>query len=181
MKINECEKYVTVNELVVYIYKITDGNGLAAYGEFIDSGEKMKWYKDGTIFGNGKPHCFDIVSKYNQGSNSLDTIFDMQSDLNKRVISNFDEIIKDPDERRKWFFNMSLALTQEMAETTNELQFKWWKSGGEDKWDNVKKELVDEFHFFVSRCVIAGMNAGDLFNMYVDKNKINHERQNNEY
>jgi hypothetical protein len=42
---------------------------------------------------------------------------------------------------------------------------------------NIREELSDILHFFVSMCIEAGMTADDLFNQYVGKNRENFRRQ----
>ena len=47
--------------------------------------------------------------------------------------------------------------------------------------DKFKKEMVDAFHFFMNILLAADMDSEDLFNEYLEKNKINIDRQNNGY
>ena len=111
----------------------------------------------------------------------LQDIFDKQIELNKRINSSLYEDIKnDPDMKRKWFLNFELALKQESAEAIDSLNWKWWKKDSDD-WDNVKVELVDMLHFWVSMCTIAGMDAKEVFELYAKKNKLNFKRQDEGY
>ena len=111
---------------------------------------------------------------------NLQDIFDKQIELNKRINLALYEDIKDPEIRKKWFLNFELALRQESAEAVDSLNWKWWKKDEED-WDNIKVELVDMLHFWVSMCTIADMNAQDVFELYAKKNKLNHDRQEQGY
>lgn len=43
-------------------------------------------------------------------------------------------------------------------------------------WQNVRLEIVDILHFLVSMALASGMTAEDLYRMYVQKNKVNHNR-----
>ena len=107
-------------------------------------------------------------------------IFEKQIELNRRINPALYEEISDPEVRRKWFLNFELALRQESAEAVDSLNWKWWKKDEED-WGNIKVELVDMLHFWVSMCTIAGMNAQDVFELYAKKNKLNHDRQEQGY
>ena len=71
-------------------------------------------------------------------------------------------------------------MRQESAEAIDSLNWKWWKKEDDD-WDNIKIELVDMLHFWVSMCTIAGLSAEDVINLYLKKNQLNHKRQNEGY
>ncbi|MBT6119841.1 dUTPase [bacterium] len=110
----------------------------------------------------------------------LQDIFDKQIELNEKINPSLYTDIKDPDIRRKWFLNFELALRQESAEAVDSLNWKWWKKDEED-WDNVKIELVDMLHFWVSMCSVSGLDAKEVFELYFKKNKLNHKRQDEGY
>ncbi|OED36712.1 hypothetical protein AB834_02645 [PVC group bacterium (ex Bugula neritina AB1)] len=110
----------------------------------------------------------------------LDFIFDQQKKLNTRIEPDLYEKMEDPDFRRRWFLNYTLALQQEISEAIDSTQWKWWKKG-EDDWDNIKIELVDMLHFWVSMCQVAGMDAKEVKELYIKKNKLNHDRQEGGY
>ena len=73
-----------------------------------------------------------------------------------------------------------LALRQESSEAIDSLNWKWWKKDADD-WQNVKVELVDMLHFWVSMCTVAGLDAPEVLDLYFKKNKLNHDRQNQGY
>ena len=111
----------------------------------------------------------------------LEQIFEKQIELNKKIEPKLYELIKeDPELKRRWFLNYELALRQESAEAVDSLNWKWWKKDEED-WDNIKVELVDMLHFWVSMCTVAGLSAKDVVDLYFKKNKLNHDRQNQGY
>lgn len=110
----------------------------------------------------------------------LQDIFEKQIELNKKINEKLYEEIKDPEVRRKWFLNFELALRQESAEAIDSLNWKWWKKDEED-WDNIKIELVDMLHFWVSMCTVAGLSSKEVVELYFKKNKLNHKRQNEGY
>ncbi len=112
---------------------------------------------------------------------TLDAIFEKQKELNTRINTTlYEDIQSDPELKRKWFLNFLLAMQQESAESVDSLDWKWWKKG-EDDWDNIKIELVDILHFWVSMCTIAGLEAEDVINLYFKKNHLNFKRQDEGY
>ena len=111
----------------------------------------------------------------------LNDVFEQQKNLNTRINKTlYTDILKDPELRREWFLKFEKALTQESAEAIDSLNWKWWKKDGDD-WDNIKIELVDMLHFWVSMCTIAGLTAEDVVDLYFKKNKLNHDRQDGGY
>lgn len=110
----------------------------------------------------------------------LKAIFEKQIELNKRINSELYEQIKDPEVRKEWFLKFELAMRQESAEAIDSLNWKWWKKDPED-WDNIKVELVDILHFWVSMCTVAGLSAEEVVSLYFKKNKLNHKRQEEGY
>ena len=112
---------------------------------------------------------------------SLEQIFEQQKKLNTRINSRlYEDIQTDPQLKREWFLKFEKALSQESAEAIDSLNWKWWKQDHDD-WDNVKVELVDMLHFWVSMCTIAGLEATDVFELYQKKNKLNFKRQDEGY
>ena len=77
----------------------------------------------------------------------------------------------------EWIQKQTLAMISELAELLEEVNFKWWKNPHELNNANIREELSDILHFFISMCLEAGMTADDLYNVYVGKNKENHARQ----
>ena len=112
---------------------------------------------------------------------SLEKIFEQQITLNKRINSKlYEDIQTNPELKREWFLKFEKALSQESAEAIDSLNWKWWKQDDDD-WDNVKVELVDMLHFWVSMCTIAGLDAKDVYDLYAKKNKLNFKRQDEGY
>ena len=104
----------------------------------------------------------------------LDEIFAMQKALNEDIITRRHlEGISDTE----WIQRQTLAMLSEMAELLNEVNFKWWKNPKQIDQAAINEELVDIFHFFVSMCLRAGMNAEEMYDIYMEKNKENFNRQ----
>lgn len=77
----------------------------------------------------------------------------------------------------EWIQKETLAMMSELAELIDEVNFKWWKNPKTCDRRLVKEELVDILHFFVSMCLKTGMDAEELFQMYLEKNQENFNRQ----
>jgi len=107
---------------------------------------------------------------------SLQDAFDKQYDLQTRVYGHDLENMTLED--RVAFITMNtMAATDEAHEALNETSWKPWAKGSWIHEENFKKELVDEFHFFMNRCLAVGMNAEELLARYFAKAKVNEERQ----
>lgn len=104
----------------------------------------------------------------------LETIFFMQERFDSDVIKNRHLEDITPAE---WIQKQTLAMVSELAELIDEVNFKWWKNPKEIDYSLVKGELVDILHFFTGMCLRVGMDANELFDRYMEKNKENFDRQ----
>ncbi len=104
----------------------------------------------------------------------LETIFYMQEKFDSDVIKNRHLESVTPAE---WIQKQTLAMVSELAELIDEVNFKWWKNPKEIDYSLVKGELVDILHFFTGMCLRVGMDANELFDRYMEKNKENFDRQ----
>ena len=111
---------------------------------------------------------------------SLQDIFEEQIRLNEKINPDLYKEIDDPEIKRQRFLQFELALRQESAEAIDSLNWKWWKKDSDD-WDNIKIELVDMLHFWVSMCTVADVSADEVIDLYLKKNRLNHKRQNEGY
>ncbi len=109
---------------------------------------------------------------------TIKKVFEMQNKLNQRSNDDWPPVTE--EQRQEWMFKYLTALDQEKAELIDSLPWKWWKKQ-DANWDNVKIELVDILHFFVSMCMIAGMDADELLELYFKKNELNFKRQDEGY
>lgn len=103
----------------------------------------------------------------------LERIFELQKGFQDKI--KRERGLDYPPE--EWIQKQTLAMLSELAELLEEVNFKWWKNPHELNMDNVREELSDILHFFISMCIEAGMTADDLYAVYVGKNKENHMRQ----
>lgn len=118
----------------------------------------------------------------------LETMMEMQKEFQKRVGFNFDNM--DIKEKSQYIKEMMLWCEDEMKEALHELPFAkgwskkydtWTEEKIEEQMTKFKKEMTDSFHFFMNILIVSGMNSEDLYNEYIDKNKINISRQENGY
>lgn len=103
----------------------------------------------------------------------------MQADLNRRI--GVETAGMSEDEQIRWTLNYVRAMQQELAELTDSVPWKWWAKYQTFDKQNARVEVIDLFHFLVSLAQVLGMEADDLFEAYLKKNKVNHERQDSGY
>lgn len=106
-------------------------------------------------------------------------MFAMQADLNRRI--GVDTTAIPADEQPEWILNYCRALSQETAELVDSVPWKWWAKYQDYDKQNARVEIVDMFHFLISLAQVAGMTAEDVFAIYMQKNKLNHKRQDSGY
>jgi dimeric dUTPase (all-alpha-NTP-PPase superfamily) len=85
------------------------------------------------------------------------------------------------EEQCTWILNYCRAMTQELAELTDSVPWKWWAKYQTFDKQNAKVEVVDLFHFLISLAQILGMSADDVFATYTQKHKVNVQRQASGY
>ena len=109
----------------------------------------------------------------------LTHIFEMQTQLNRRIgveCANMSE-----EEQQKWLLNYCRAMSQEIAELTDSVPWKWWAKYQTFDQQNARIEVVDLFHFLISLAQVLGMSSEDVYKMYLAKNKVNFQRQESGY
>jgi dimeric dUTPase (all-alpha-NTP-PPase superfamily) len=109
----------------------------------------------------------------------LDKLFAMQQKLNERI-GVFTTRMND-EERVQWILNYTRALSQEIAELTDSVPWKWWAKYQKLDKQNAQVEVVDIFHFVISLAQTLGMSAEDVFDKYMKKNEVNFKRQDSGY
>jgi dimeric dUTPase (all-alpha-NTP-PPase superfamily) len=130
----------------------------------------------------------------------LDQLFAMQSELNDRIFAKKD--IRDREGKtltmasliaeaqrsdlgpntkvNEWLGKYLQALDDESRELKEELLWKWWSKDHLDM-QNIRVEIIDQLHFWMSLALTAGMDAESVFKIYMQKNAVNHARQDNDY
>lgn len=75
------------------------------------------------------------------------------------------------------------ACIHELSETVQTL--KNWKSWKQTEMmtdvDHFKEEIIDGLHFYIEACILAGMTAEEIHEIYFKKHAVNKFRQNSLY
>jgi dimeric dUTPase (all-alpha-NTP-PPase superfamily) len=114
-----------------------------------------------------------------ESPDQLHEMFHMQKALNERIGVRVEGMSE--KEKTKWILNYSRAVTQEIAELTDTVPWKWWANYQKFDAQNARVEVVDLFHFVISLAQVLGMKADDVFEAYVKKNAVNFRRQESGY
>src|SRR5947207_867565 len=109
----------------------------------------------------------------------LEEIFRLQEQLNHKI--GVDTARMTDEQRQEWVLNYCRAITQEIAELTDSVPWKWWAKYQKFDKQNVRVEIVDLLHFLVSLAQVAEMSADDVFQAYVRKHTVNVSRQETGY
>ena len=112
-------------------------------------------------------------------SDHLEQLFSMQERLNLRI--GVETRAMTDDERVTWVLNYCRAMTQEIAELTDSVPWKWWAKYQTFDAQNCRVEVIDLFHFLISLAQTLGMTHEDVYQAYLKKNAVNHERQESGY
>ena len=109
----------------------------------------------------------------------LRELFRMQKSLNERIGVQTEGM--SDQEKTEWVLNYCRAMSQEIAELTDSVPWKWWAKYQNLDEQNARVEVVDLFHFLISLAQVLGMSADDVFAAYVKKNEVNFQRQDSGY
>jgi dimeric dUTPase (all-alpha-NTP-PPase superfamily) len=104
----------------------------------------------------------------------LQRLFELQKSLDDDIVEKRSLQDITPE---VWIQKETLAMISELSELLDEVNFKWWKNPKEINLDNIKEELIDVFHFFMSMCLKVDMSADEVYQRYIEKNKENFKRQ----
>lgn len=133
-------------------------------------------------------------------ADKLDQLFALQLELNDRIFAKKD--IRDNEGKvltmaalmaeaqktglgpntkvNEWLGKYLQALDDESRELKEELLWKWWSKDHLDM-QNIRVEIIDQLHFWMSLAMTAGLDAEAVFRIYMQKNAVNHARQENDY
>ena len=109
----------------------------------------------------------------------LEEIFRLQKALNERIGVRMEGMSQ--EEKTKWVLNYCRAMTQEIAELTDSVPWKWWAKYQKFDEQNARVEVVDLFHFLISIAQVLGMSPEDVYQAYAKKNEVNFKRQDSGY
>ena len=109
----------------------------------------------------------------------LEQIFHLQEQLNKRI--GVDTANMTDDQRQQWVLNYCRALTQEVAELTDSVPWKWWAKYQKFDKQNARVEVIDLLHFLISIAQVLEMTPADIYEAYAKKHQVNLSRQDKGY
>lgn len=108
---------------------------------------------------------------------NLQDMFDAQRELQVKAYGKDPSEITDPVERIQFLKDMHMAQVDEMHETLGEMGWKPWAKSRHIDEAAAHGELVDEFHFFMNRCIALNLTPTMLEEKYFEKNARNLDRQ----
>ena len=109
----------------------------------------------------------------------LNEIFQMQQALNLKI--GVDTANMTEEQRIQWVLNYCRAMTQEIAELTDSVPWKWWAKYQKFDKQNARVEVIDLLHFLISIAQVLEMTPEDFSEAYAKKHKVNLARQDSGY
>lgn len=114
-----------------------------------------------------------------QEKDMLEALWEKQAALNRRI--GVDTSALTEAEQIEWILNYCRAMSQELAELTDSVPWKWWARYQTFDAHNAKVEIIDLFHFLISLAQVMGMSAQDVYTLYTRKHEVNQARQDTGY
>ena len=122
----------------------------------------------------------------------LESIFNRQKELMDKyhIIEKENELLQTEDcpvniddkKGQQRLKDFAWRVTEEIGEAMNCLKNKPWKQTHmQTDQTHYQEELIDALHFFVELLILSGMEAKDVYRMYVKKNEVNKFRQRSKY
>ncbi len=105
----------------------------------------------------------------------LEEIFRLQETLNLRI--GVDTVHMSDEQRQQWVLNYCRAMSQEIAELTDSVPWKWWAKYQKFDKQNARVEVVDLLHFLISLAQVLEMSPDDVYDAYTKKHTVNLARQ----
>jgi len=109
----------------------------------------------------------------------LSEIFRLQEELNLRI--GVDTRHMTDEQRQQWVLNYCRAMSQEIAELTDSVPWKWWAKYQTFDKQNARVEVVDLMHFLISLALVLEMTPEDFYTAYTKKHSVNLARQDSGY
>src|SRR2546426_8937586 len=109
----------------------------------------------------------------------LEEIFSLQEQLNRRL--GVDTHCMTDEQRQQWVLNYCRAMTQEIAELTDRVPWKWWAKYQKFDKQNARVEVIDLLHFLISIAQVLEMTPDDFYDAYAKKHKVTLSRQDTGY
>jgi hypothetical protein len=120
----------------------------------------------------------------------LAEIFKLQAELNKRIGFDTAALHGDFDAAKagRWLNDYIAAASNELEELRDCTYWKHWCAEAKEghrfalhDLQNARVEVIDLLFFWVSLAQCVGLNADDVYQLYLKKLQINHSRQDDRY
>jgi hypothetical protein len=120
----------------------------------------------------------------------LKELFERQAELNKRVGFDAKEMRANFDSQKagEWLSNYLMAMGNELEELRDCMYWKHWCKEAQagrrfeiHDLQNARVEVIDMLFFWISIAQCLGLDADDVMNLYHQKLKVNHNRQDKGY
>ena len=120
----------------------------------------------------------------------LRELFQWQAELNKRTGFDAEALREkfDPQTAGEWINNYLAAMSSEIEELRDCTFWKHWCAEAQrgerfklGDLQNARVEVIDMLFFWISLAQCVGLNADDVFRLYQQKLKVNHDRQSSGY
>jgi dimeric dUTPase (all-alpha-NTP-PPase superfamily) len=109
----------------------------------------------------------------------LREIFEKQTQLNAKIGVNPEQMTE--EEQTVWVLNYCRAVSQEIAELTDSVPWKWWAKYQTFDKQNARVEVVDLLHFVISLAQVLGLGPDEVYELYTKKHEVNLKRQESGY
>ncbi len=134
----------------------------------------------------------DDVKESEIKGDKLETIFKRQLELiekyhviekaNGLLITEDVPVDLDSAKGQQRLKDFAWRVTEELGEAMNCLKNKPWKQTQmETDKEHFVEEIADAFHFFIELCILIGLDAESLTNIYLKKSEVNKFRQRSQY
>ncbi|MCP4247504.1 MAG: dUTPase [bacterium] len=120
----------------------------------------------------------------------LEEVFKLQAELNKKIGFDTEALHDDfdPQKAGRWLNDYIAAASNELEELRDCTYWKHWcaeaKQGRRYELhdlQNARVEVIDLLFFWVSMAQCVGLSAEDVHQLYLQKLRVNHERQDTGY
>jgi dimeric dUTPase (all-alpha-NTP-PPase superfamily) len=120
----------------------------------------------------------------------LEKMFEFQADLNEKIGRDTRALRDgaDPLLAGRWLCDYVNAASNELEELRDCTYWKHWCSEAKDgdrfklhDLQNARVEVIDLLFFWISMAQCVGLDAKDVYDLYLQKLKVNHARQENNY
>ncbi|MHA1685204.1 MAG: dUTPase [Candidatus Heimdallarchaeaceae archaeon] len=114
-----------------------------------------------------------VAESYTNNFSMLQNMFELQRKFQKRLNNDIYS--------QQFITEQTLCLIVELVEALQNTPWKSWKKNQEFNKHKFREELIDCWHFLINLSLSAGYNSQELYEAFLEKHRINNERQDNNY